>query len=166
MFAIWISESKNGFMSGIQFVVDKEGEKTAVVIDLKRHGKFETPWQIVGGHLRRPDCRQPRERTASAVAHCESKAAQSGKAKWRSMRAVFLALPKRKWIDFPFRLWRIAAKIDMLEQDPRPAGSIKRSGSRNRWRLWIGDYRIIYAVHDSGQRLDITTVRHRREVYL
>ena len=40
MFAIWISESKNGFMSGIQFVVDKEGKKTAVVIDLKRHGKL------------------------------------------------------------------------------------------------------------------------------
>jgi mRNA interferase RelE/StbE len=160
MFAIWISESKNGFMSGIQFVVDKEGEKTAVVIDLKRHGKL---WEDIYDNLH---CRPPRERTASALAHCESKAAQSGKAKWRSMRAVFLALPKRKWIDFPFRLWRIAAKIDMLEQDPRPAGSIKRSGSRNRWRLWIGDYRIIYAVHDSGQRLDITTVRHRREVYL
>lgn len=37
MFAIWMF-SQHEIMSGIQFLVDAKGEKTAVQIDLKKYG--------------------------------------------------------------------------------------------------------------------------------
>ena len=46
-------------MSGVQFVVDEKGAKTAVVIDLKRHGEL---WEdFYDGLVARRRRQEPRE---------------------------------------------------------------------------------------------------------
>lgn len=60
---------------------------------------------------------------------------------------------------------RILPKIESLATVPRPHGSRKLSGEKHLWRIRIGDYRVIYSVFDTDQRVDIIAIRHRREAY-
>ena len=60
---------------------------------------------------------------------------------------------------------RVVPKIEALGSEPRPAGSREIQGSRNLWRIRSGDYRVIYAVYDEEQRVDIVAVRHRSRAY-
>jgi mRNA interferase RelE/StbE len=60
---------------------------------------------------------------------------------------------------------RIFPKIESLSGNPRPHNCIKLQGSRNLWRMRIGDYRVIYTINDKTKLIDIIAVRHRRDVY-
>jgi mRNA interferase RelE/StbE len=60
---------------------------------------------------------------------------------------------------------RIVAAIQQLAQQPRPSGCRKLAGSKNDWRIRIGDYRVIYEIDDSVHEVRINRIRHRREVY-
>ncbi|MGC9997770.1 MAG: type II toxin-antitoxin system RelE/ParE family toxin [Terriglobia bacterium] len=60
---------------------------------------------------------------------------------------------------------RIFPVIESLAQNPRPAKCKKLSGIQNRWRIRIGDYRVIYQISDDEKVVDIVAVRHRREAY-
>lgn len=60
---------------------------------------------------------------------------------------------------------RICARIDALATDPRPFGCLKLKGEKNSWRIRVGDYRVIYSIDDDNGTIDISKVRHRREVY-
>lgn len=60
---------------------------------------------------------------------------------------------------------RIEPKIDALVNEPRPDGCLKLKGKGNRWRIRVGDYRIIYSIDDQNFTLYILTIAHRREVY-
>lgn len=60
---------------------------------------------------------------------------------------------------------RIVARIRALAENPRPPGCHKLTGSRNDWRIRIGDYRVVYEIDDARTRVRIFRVRHRREVY-
>ena len=60
---------------------------------------------------------------------------------------------------------RIFPKIESLSGNPRPHNCIKLQGSRNLWRMSIGDYRVIYTINDKTRFIDIIAVRHRRDVY-
>jgi mRNA interferase RelE/StbE len=55
--------------------------------------------------------------------------------------------------------------IIALTRDPRPPGVKKLAGSRNDWRVCIGEYRIVYEVDDTAQTVTVMRVSHRREVY-
>ena len=48
---------------------------------------------------------------------------------------------------------------------PRQPGVKKLQGSQNRWRLRVGDYRIIYSIADAEQKVVVSRIAHRREVY-
>ncbi len=51
-------------------------------------------------------------------------------------------------------LRRVSDRIDELALDPRPSGCEKLRGAEDTYRLRVGDYRILYEVHDNGvQRL-------------
>ncbi len=52
-----------------------------------------------------------------------------------------------------------------LERDPRPPGIAKLSGTVNRWRVRIGDYRILFEVDDRAQTVLVLRIVHRREAY-
>lgn len=59
---------------------------------------------------------------------------------------------------------RIRGAIAMLAENPRPPASRPLRG-REGWRLRVGDYRILYTIHDEVLVIVIVTVGHRREVY-
>ena len=59
---------------------------------------------------------------------------------------------------------RILAKLSELESNPRPSGC-KKLKNRDAWRVRIGDYRVIYEIHDKILQVIVVTVGHRREVY-
>ena len=59
---------------------------------------------------------------------------------------------------------RILARLAGLETNPRPADANKLKG-RDAWRIRVGDYRVIYEIHDRVLRIIVITVGHRREIY-
>jgi mRNA interferase RelE/StbE len=60
---------------------------------------------------------------------------------------------------------RIVPRIRALAEDPRPSGCHKLAGSKNDWRIRIGNYRVVYEIDDARKLVRIFRVRHRREVY-
>ena len=61
-------------------------------------------------------------------------------------------------------LQRIIGKIRTLSENPRPRGCEKLS-SDERYRVRQGDFRVVYAVDDERQLVEIVKIGHRREVY-
>lgn len=59
---------------------------------------------------------------------------------------------------------RIAAAIDGLATNPRPAGAVKLAG-RDDFRIRVGDYRLVYAVDDSERLVIVARIAHRRDAY-
>lgn len=43
---------------------------------------------------------------------------------------------------------RLKPKIYALAENPRPSGVKKLQGYENRYRIRVGDYRILYEIHD------------------
>ncbi len=60
---------------------------------------------------------------------------------------------------------RIIIRIEALMKAPRPSGTAKLQGSKNLWRLRVGDYRVIYSIDDSARVIDISAVRDRKDAY-
>jgi len=59
---------------------------------------------------------------------------------------------------------RIAVAIGGLADEPRPSGVKKLSG-RNAWRIRVGDYRVLYEIHDDRLLILVVDIGHRREIY-
>ena len=59
---------------------------------------------------------------------------------------------------------RLQGAIALLAVDPRPPSSRALKG-RPGLRVRVGDYRILYTVHDEVLLIVIVTVGHRRDVY-
>lgn len=60
---------------------------------------------------------------------------------------------------------QVRRKIDALKSDPRPFGSKILHSSEDRWRIRIGDYRILYKIDDAIRQIYIYRTMHRKEVY-
>ena len=60
---------------------------------------------------------------------------------------------------------RILTKIELLAANPRPVGVIKLHGQKNLWRMRVGDYRVVYSIDDLSKAVDVSVIRHRRDVY-
>ncbi|HEX8353810.1 MAG TPA: type II toxin-antitoxin system RelE/ParE family toxin [Pyrinomonadaceae bacterium] len=60
---------------------------------------------------------------------------------------------------------RVVRAVRELANDPRPAGCRKLVGSDDRWRVRVGDYRVIYTIDDAGRLLEVIAVRHRGRAY-
>lgn len=61
--------------------------------------------------------------------------------------------------------YRVIPRIKDLSENPRPSGCRKITGSKNDWRIRIGDYRIIYEIDEKEKAVKVMRIRHRREVY-
>jgi mRNA interferase RelE/StbE len=48
---------------------------------------------------------------------------------------------------------------------PDLSGCKKLHGYKDRWRIRIGAYRVVYAVDDDARTVDVTRIAHRRDVY-
>jgi mRNA interferase RelE/StbE len=60
---------------------------------------------------------------------------------------------------------RLQPTIEALASDPRPAGVVKLEGEQDVYRVRVGDYRILYEVHDSVLLVIVVKVGNRRDVY-
>lgn len=60
---------------------------------------------------------------------------------------------------------RVAAKIDELTDNPRPSGCRKLRVEADRYRIRVGDYRILYSIDDERRNVLIHRIVHRREAY-
>ena len=59
---------------------------------------------------------------------------------------------------------RVLERIGALADDPRPPGCEKLS-ALERYRVRVGDYRIVYAIEDEALVVWVVRVGHRRDVY-
>ena len=59
---------------------------------------------------------------------------------------------------------RVRDAVAALAEEPRPAGCKKLVG-REGWRIRSGDYRVIYAIDDAGEKITVLHIGHRRDVY-
>ena len=60
---------------------------------------------------------------------------------------------------------RIADALEGLRNNPRPPGVLKMSGAENLWRIRIGNYRVLYEIHDNRLIVLVLRVAHRKDVY-
>lgn len=59
----------------------------------------------------------------------------------------------------------VAVALEGLATEPRPHNHIKLAGSSDSYRVRVGDYRVIYHIHDATSSVRVTVIGHRREVY-
>ena len=72
---------------------------------------------------------------------------------------------KKKLSSFGVELRRrIMQSIDKLANNPRPPGCEKLK-TRDAYRIRVGDYRVIYEVHDAVLIVLVIKIAHRGEVY-
>lgn len=60
---------------------------------------------------------------------------------------------------------RILLAIGNLAGDPRLASNVRALKGANGYRLRVGDWRVIYTLHDDSLVVLIVRVAHRREAY-
>jgi mRNA interferase RelE/StbE len=60
---------------------------------------------------------------------------------------------------------RLIAAPQSLAHNPRPPGCRKLAGTKNDWRIRVGDYRVVYEIADVIRVVRVHRVRHRHEVY-
>lgn len=75
-----------------------------------------------------------------------------------SAERAFLALPKDVQK-------RIEKRLLLLQDTPRPPGIKALAGEPGVYRLRVGDYRVLYEVHDDQVLVLVLKIGHRREVY-
>jgi mRNA interferase RelE/StbE len=61
-------------------------------------------------------------------------------------------------------LKKVIEKIGSLVANPRPAGCKKLSGDE-KYRIRIGNYRVLYSIEDEILVIFIVKVGHRKDVY-
>ncbi|MCD8140497.1 MAG: type II toxin-antitoxin system RelE/ParE family toxin [Planctomycetaceae bacterium] len=59
---------------------------------------------------------------------------------------------------------RVIAAVDKLASNPRPPGCRKLQG-RPGYRIRIGDYRVVYEIHDQIITVEIIGIGHRKDIY-
>ena len=60
---------------------------------------------------------------------------------------------------------RIVPRLENPASNPRPSGCKKLRGGDEEWRIRVGDYRVVYTIDDARLLVEVTRIRHRREVY-
>jgi mRNA interferase RelE/StbE len=52
-----------------------------------------------------------------------------------------------------------------LYNEPRPHNAKKLTGSGSRWRIRVGDYRVLYEIDAVRKLVKVYRIAHRKEVY-
>jgi len=75
-----------------------------------------------------------------------------------SARRELKKLPRRDQV-------RLLRAIDGLAYDPRPPGVKKLTGADDLYRVRVGDYRVVYQIHDDRLVVLVVRVGHRKDIY-
>ena len=62
------------------------------------------------------------------------------------------------------QLQRVVTKIQALSTNPRPEGCKKLSADE-KYRIRVGDYRILYSIEDHQLIIYVVKVGHRKDAY-
>jgi mRNA interferase RelE/StbE len=60
---------------------------------------------------------------------------------------------------------RILLALGNLARDPRSAQNVKALKGSDNYRLRVGDWRVVYTLHDDVLTVLVVRIAHRREVY-
>lgn len=64
---------------------------------------------------------------------------------------------------------RIVDQATALEANPLPKGCVKLKGVKKgkppRWRIRVGNFRVVYPIHDERKLVEIVEVQDRKDVY-
>jgi mRNA interferase RelE/StbE len=83
----------------------------------------------------------------------------------RKYRVFFKSSADRALRKLPHEVQRrIVGEVAMLAHDPRPAGTVKLAGGDNLWRIRVGNYRVVYEIHDDRLVVLVLRVAHRKDV--
>lgn len=83
------------------------------------------------------------------------------------MYTINLTLRAQKDLDrLPGQLFeRVLSSVAASSENPRPNGHQKLHRPDNGFRIWVGDYRILYDIDDVRHEVLILRVKHRREAH-
>ena len=111
---------------------------------------------------------------------------EAGKSRSRREIAEFFGAPANRRSQWGFVKYRISIQpaaqrelgklpadvrqdvvdaISALADDPRPHGVRKLSGSKESYRIRVGDYRVLYTIADRVLQVIVVKVGNRRDVY-
>jgi mRNA interferase RelE/StbE len=60
---------------------------------------------------------------------------------------------------------RLDARLLALADNPRPHGVRKLQGKEERYRIRVGNYRVIYSIHDAALLVLVLEIVNRRDAY-
>ncbi len=60
---------------------------------------------------------------------------------------------------------RLDKRLLKLTEEPRPRGCKKLAGKADRYRIRVGDYRILYEVQDEVLLVLVLKIGHRGQIY-
>jgi mRNA interferase RelE/StbE len=81
-----------------------------------------------------------------------------------AIRVAPAAARQLRKLDPPSRR-RMHAAIELLADNPRPPQATQLVGGQGEWRVRVGDYRIVYEIHDTELVVLVLRLGHRREIY-
>ena len=138
-----------------QFVTNEKGKKIAAIVPIQ---EYEDLLQDISSaaiiERRRNEETRPWEDLKRNFIKMESYRIDYAK----GVEKDFSKIPK-KTAD------RIARAIDKLGTNPRPVSSVKLVGYDIEYRIRVGDYRVIYQIHDSVLVVLVIEVGHRKNIY-
>ncbi|MCK6681976.1 MAG: type II toxin-antitoxin system RelE/ParE family toxin [Thermoanaerobaculia bacterium] len=84
----------------------------------------------------------------------------------RTYRVELKPAAERDLAAFPREVQeKVVDRLAALAEEPRPPGAVKLQGIENTYRIRVGDYRILYSVHDDVLLVLVLTIGNRRDVY-
>jgi len=60
---------------------------------------------------------------------------------------------------------RLREAVNNLEENPRPANSVKLQSNEELYRVRVGEYRVVYQIQDKLLIVLVIQIGHRREIY-
>lgn len=60
---------------------------------------------------------------------------------------------------------RILEAVEKPAENPYPRGGRKLMGTEYTYRIRVGDYRVVYSVHESTLVIEVVRVGHRKVIY-
>ena len=79
---------------------------------------------------------------------------------------TFAASAKKELRDLPSEaIGRVLPRIRELGGNPRPVGCKKLHGYKDRWRIRVGNYRVVCSIDDERRSVDIARIAHRKDAY-
>lgn len=60
---------------------------------------------------------------------------------------------------------RVISQIKNLAKTPRPVGCRKITGSKNDWRIRVGEHRLIYEIDEKAKLVKVMRIKHRKDAY-